>query len=251
MVDTGNGLLKGPGPIPLDGEDGDLEIDAFRFITGGARWGRSCHNTDDTSLACDRKGPVGAETRWSGEDVWISGAEGRIHRNYDNSEDESVCLDNAITTSVTTTTGTCRGDRRYLCWDADGDGNTGESRADGSCRWTGVSTAVDLGPCEGFVDALATDLAAQQELRLAFRLSQCTQPARSPEHCAAAHGHTGLSCRARHSLGRLLRHDREDGRARRRQHATGCDPRLRRWGIRCERRLRDTRVALLPEDGGF
>ena len=68
--------------------------------------------------------------------------------------------------------------------------NTDEDRSDGSCRWTGTNPPVDLGPCEGFVDALDHDLAGDPELRLAFRLSQCTQPARSPSDCTTLHGHT-------------------------------------------------------------
>jgi hypothetical protein len=190
VADTGNTeSRKGPGPVELDGEDADFLIDTFRFVAGGSKWGRHCHNSDDTSLACDTKGRAGVEWRWSGEDVWISGAVSGIVEDYDASSSADVCLANKITSSPLTTMGTCRGDRRYLCWDANGNGNTDENRSDGSCRWTGTTPVVDLGPCDGFVDALKHDLPSDPEIRLVFRVSQCTQPPQSSLHCRSSHGH--------------------------------------------------------------
>jgi hypothetical protein len=78
-----------------------------------------------------------------------------------------LCIDNTIST-----TGTCSGDRRIQCTT-----NTGNRLTDstGSCQFDfdgdGVfgETDEDLGTCEGFVDAIETDLAAGEDLYSWFK----------------------------------------------------------------------------------
>jgi hypothetical protein len=78
----------------------------------------------------------------------------------------TVCIDNTITDM-----GTCSGDRRIICSTNTGNRLTGTT---GSCQFdfdgdgSFGETGEDLGTCEGLVDAIATDIAASEELYAIF-----------------------------------------------------------------------------------
>lgn len=66
-------------------------------------------------------------------------------------DSDSDCSSGTCTISQTTTSATCRYDRKTACWNK----TAGANRTAGGC--VSDDGEVDLGPCEGFVDALIYD----------------------------------------------------------------------------------------------
>ncbi len=79
----------------------------------------------------------------------------------------AICVDNDLAT-----TGTCASDRTIRCSVNDGTSRSAGSGKSGDCP--GTAAAGDGDDCEGYVDAIATDLAAGKNISALITASHCT-----------------------------------------------------------------------------
>lgn len=195
LVDRGNAFSATDGP----GQDQYVINHTIGVGYANTLDAQQCYNNTLTDASCDHLAAGAGIVGTTSEQVYATrhisrwGARSSVLVDVDGASfPPAVCLDNRITTQQATTTGTCSGDRRYRAWDATADG-TDDGRDDGGCEWDldgggiGGPGDLDLGPAQGFVDALEAEMVTtpEEDYALLIEYPRCKEGAASSSDCPA------------------------------------------------------------------
>lgn len=171
-----------------DGPDEDIEFGGYSIVMGGndVAGASYCSTTSSSDSTCVPATEDGTQ-RFFSVGITPYGITSSITDS--NMAAGTVTVSNSISgTTEATYTGVCSGNRLIRCGDSSG--VSGVARTSHGCDFGADGGADDFGTCEGFADALETDLADGKEYILGFDTTQCyDNPASSSECDGSLLGH--------------------------------------------------------------